>query len=104
MTNGVNKLSDNFDKELKWDDPLMDTTTIWLSGLTDHIRTINEIFSSRIKIVQINAVEVLEAFYKNYSNRSNQYIQDANRYRNDLKQLEKNIDKSQAKYYKMCKK
>ena len=102
MSNGINKLSDTFEKEFKWEDMIMDTTSFWLSEMPNRIRTINEIFYNQIKIVQTNAVEVLEAFYKNYYNRSNLYIQEANKYRNDLKQLEKNIEKTQTKYYKMC--
>jgi len=68
------------------------------------MRTMTEIFASYVKTAQIQAVESLEAFLKNYNFRSSSFLQEAYRYRSDLRAVEKNIEKYQNKYYKMCKK
>lgn len=100
----VNKLVDNFERDLKYDKPNRDTTGICIRGLPGRIRTINEIFASHLKIAQLQAIESLDNFSKTYHFRTNQFLQEANKYRVDLKNVERNIEKSQTKYYKMCKK
>lgn len=57
-----------------------------------------------MKIAQLQAVETLEGFCRIYSFRSGTFLQDAIKYRTDLKVFEKNIERSQSKYYKMCSK
>lgn len=101
---GVDKLTDLYEKDIKSEEYTQDTTAICLNGLPTRVRTINEIFASHVKIAQLQAIETLELFTRNYSVRSSSFIQEANKYRADLKVLEKNIEKSQNKYYKMCKK
>jgi hypothetical protein len=48
----VHKLTDTFEREMKNDDFPSDTTNICITGLSDRIRTMNEIFASHVKIVQ----------------------------------------------------
>lgn len=81
-----------------------DTTAICMFGLPGRVRTIAEIFASHVKIAQIQSIESLETFGKGYSFRCSAFLQDAIKFRTELKTCEKNIEKSQAKYYKMCKK
>lgn len=57
-----------------------------------------------MKIAQLQSIETLETFGKGYTFRYAAFLQDAYKFRTDLRTLEKNIEKAQSKYYKMCKK
>ena len=89
MVNGVNKLSDNFERDIKCEEWWMDTVTSCLIGLPNRIRTINEIFASHIKIIQLSVLENIELMLRTYTQKSTHYLQEWNRYRNDLKFIEK---------------
>lgn len=89
MVNGINKLSDNFERDIKSEEWWMDTVTSCLIGLPNRIRTINEIFSSHVKIIQLSVLEELDLLLRNYSQKSSYYLQEWTRYRNDLKTIDK---------------
>ena len=54
----------------------MDTVTSCLIGLPNRIRTINEIFSSHVKIIQLSVLEELDLLLRNYSQKSSYYLQE----------------------------
>jgi len=104
FSSSIGKIVDGFEKEIRYEGNANDTTGIWISGLPGRVRTMNEIFASHVKIAQLQSIEALENFHKAYQFRTAAFLTDAQRYRADLRYLDRNIDKSQSKYYKMWKK
>lgn len=89
MVVGINKLTDACERDVKIDENSAETVSSCLNLLPNQIRTINEIFSSHVKIAQQSAAEGLEVFGKLYASKTVFYIQEATRYRNDLRTAEK---------------
>lgn len=94
------KLIETYDKKVKTDDHGNDMISYWLTSLPEYLRTIFKVLDAHMKYINTNWVDNLDTFNKNYSYKSDIILKEWNRYKGDLKKIEK----AQSAYYKTCKK
>ena len=85
----LNKTIENYDKKLSLEGTGTDKVSYWTTSLPHNLKTIVKVFDAHIKNANVHWIDYLETIYKNYTNKTDALMKEWQRYKAELKKIEK---------------